>query len=71
MSYGIWFIIRMLNNLKQGGMSSGDYYTQIQQVWREPNLYRLILIGQEKGIENWRMYELLSGVNLEYNIVRA
>lgn len=52
-------------------MSSGDYYTQIQQVWREPNLYRLILIGQEKGIENWRMYELLSGVNLEYNIVRA
>lgn len=52
-------------------MSSGDYYAQIQQVWRELKLYQPILIGQEKGIENWRMYELLSGVNLEYDIVWA
>lgn len=34
-------------------------------------LYQPILIGQEKGIENWRMNELLSGVNLEYDIVWA
>lgn len=67
----IYQLTRELANLKQGDASLRDYYNQIQEVWRELELCHPIPAGQEKDVENRRIYELLGGVNSEYETVRG
>lgn len=52
-------------------MSLADYYSQIQRLWRELESYKFVPTGQEKDVENWHIYELLGGVNSDYEIVQA
>lgn len=49
-------------------MSLADYYSQIQG-WRELESYKSVPTGQEKDVKNWHIYELLGGVNSDYEIV--
>lgn len=67
----IYLSTRDLANLKLGSISLGDYYAQIQGLWRELEPYEPIPLGQEKAIDYCRIHELLGGVNPEYETVRS
>lgn len=47
----IYKLKRELANLKQGEMSLGDYYAQIQGLWRELELYQPILVAKKRMLK--------------------
>ena len=60
---------------KQGSLSIGDYYSKFRALWKELELYMSLELccakKERKLLEDQHIFELLGGVNLEFQTVCA
>lgn len=71
----IYQLTRELAQFKQGDKSFDDYYATFRGMWHELSIYQPLNPcnekEQEKNLEVQHIYDLLGGLNLEYETIRA